>query len=67
MRYPLLFLPTLLPFFVAILMSMQSTGSPAADRPAMRAAQIREMHQQLDMTEAKLLILEAEEHKFLPR
>lgn len=56
-----------LPFVCAVLLPAQTPPPVQTDTPAERAAEIRELHQQLDSIAARLQALEAEGHTSLPR
>lgn len=67
MKSPILFLPSLLPFCIAVLLSAQTATPPSQDTRADRDTEIRELHKDLDRISARLSILEAEGHHVVPR
>ncbi len=67
MKSPILFLPSLLPFCIAALLSAQTATPQSQDTRADRDAEIRELHKDLNRISARLSILEAEGHHVVPR
>jgi hypothetical protein len=67
MKYPLLLVPSLLPFFLAILLSTPPSGPQLPATKAQRDAEISTLRQQLRQTSARISVLEASGHHFLPR
>ena len=67
MKYALLLLTNSLPFVCAALLSAQTPTPDKTAAPAERAAEIRQLHQQLDSIAARLDALETEGHTSLPR
>jgi hypothetical protein len=66
MKFPILFLPTLLEIALVVALHAQtSTVSPLT--PAQREAEIRELRAELKSIAARLDILEAQGREFLPR
>jgi hypothetical protein len=67
MRSPILLLPTLLLICFALVLSTSPDASQIPPTNAARDAEIGQLQQQLDATSARLALLQASGHNFVPR
>lgn len=67
MKYLMLVLPSLLPFSLAMLMSLQAGSLPNRNTAEQRDAAVRELRMERGKITARISVLESEGRNFLPR
>jgi len=67
MKYPMLILPSLLPFCVAAILALQTSTTPMPNSAEDRAAAIHQLQVERGKISAELTVLEAQGRNFLPR